>query len=72
MSDVSQRLGGSKATLYNYWSSKEELFAAALEEALKARTDDHYKRVSREAGLQVRIPMMPPVYSGIMPPIIPG
>jgi len=55
MSDVSQRLGGSKATLYNYWSSKEELFAAALEEALKARTDDHYKRLSREAGLQDRL-----------------
>lgn len=31
MSDVSERLGGSKATLYRYFPSKEALFAAALE-----------------------------------------
>ena len=34
MSDVAERLGGSKATLYRYYSSKEELFAAALEEMI--------------------------------------
>ena len=34
MSDVSERLGGSKATLYRYFSSKDELFAAALEEVI--------------------------------------
>jgi AcrR family transcriptional regulator len=30
MSLISQRLGGSKATLYAYFSSKEELFAAII------------------------------------------
>jgi AcrR family transcriptional regulator len=30
MSTIAQRVGGSKATLYNYFSSKEELFAAVL------------------------------------------
>lgn len=34
MSDVAERFGGSKATLYRYYSSKEELFAAALEEVI--------------------------------------
>jgi len=34
MSDVAERLGGSKATLYRYYRSKEELFAAALEEMI--------------------------------------
>ena len=34
MSDVAERLGGSKATLYRYYSSKEELFAAALEQMI--------------------------------------
>ena len=34
MSDVAEKLGGSKATLYRYYSSKEELFAAALEQMI--------------------------------------
>jgi AcrR family transcriptional regulator len=32
MSSISARVGGSKATLYNYFSSKEDLFAAVIEE----------------------------------------
>jgi len=32
MSSISARVGGSKATLYNYFSSKDELFAAVIEE----------------------------------------
>lgn len=34
MAMISARVGGSKATLYNYFSSKEELFAAITLEAL--------------------------------------
>jgi len=37
MSDVAARLGGSKATLYNYFRSKEALFAAVMMEAVKAQ-----------------------------------
>jgi AcrR family transcriptional regulator len=55
MSDVAERLGGSKATLYRYYSSKEELFAAALEEALKEQNDDAYQRINREADLRERL-----------------
>jgi AcrR family transcriptional regulator len=32
MSSIAAKVGGSKATLYNYFSSKEELFAAVIEE----------------------------------------
>ena len=32
MSGIAAKVGGSKATLYNYFSSKEELFAAVIEE----------------------------------------
>lgn len=55
MSDVAERLGGSKATLYRYFSSKEELFAAALEEALKEQSDDAYRKVTRETDLRKRL-----------------
>lgn len=55
MSDVADRLGGSKATLYRYFGSKEELFAAALEDALKEQSDETYEKVSREADLRQRL-----------------
>jgi AcrR family transcriptional regulator len=32
MSSIAAKLGGSKATLYNYFSSKEELFIAVIDE----------------------------------------
>lgn len=31
MSEIASRVGGSKATLYNYFSSKEEIFAAVMD-----------------------------------------
>ena len=31
MSEIASRVGGSKATLYNYFSSKEDIFAAVME-----------------------------------------
>ena len=31
MAEISSRVGGSKATLYNYFPSKEELFLAVME-----------------------------------------
>lgn len=51
MSEICSRVGGSKATIYNYFSSKEELFFevmyrsteaefCALHAALNAQTDD--------------------------------
>jgi AcrR family transcriptional regulator len=36
MSSIAAKVGGSKATLYNYFSSKEELFAAVIQEKCHA------------------------------------
>ena len=55
MSDVAERLGGSKATLYRYYRSKEELFAAALEEALGEQNEEAYQRITRAADLRERL-----------------
>jgi AcrR family transcriptional regulator len=43
MSTIAARLGGSKATLYNYFASKEELFVAVVEqkcEQIRAVAED--------------------------------
>lgn len=37
MAEISARLGGSKATLYNYFKSKGELFAAAMMDVMEER-----------------------------------
>jgi len=55
MSDVAERLGGSKATLYRYYGSKEALFAAALEEALQEQNEEAYQRITRSADLRERL-----------------
>jgi AcrR family transcriptional regulator len=55
MADVADRLGGSKATVYRYFRSKELLFAAALEEALRDQSDDAYEKVSRYGDLRDRL-----------------
>ena len=39
MSAISATLGGSKTTLYSYFASKEELFAAVMLDAVKEHTD---------------------------------
>jgi TetR/AcrR family transcriptional repressor of mexJK operon len=41
MSDIAERLGGSKGTLYNYFSSKEELFLATARE----KGDELYRKL---------------------------
>jgi AcrR family transcriptional regulator len=41
MAAISARVGGSKATIYGYFKSKEELYAAVMLEAM----DDHANRV---------------------------
>lgn len=39
MAAISARLGGSKATLYSYFKSKEELFAAVMTESMAEQGD---------------------------------
>lgn len=40
MSQISERVGGSKATLYGYFKSKEELLIAVLDYDVTARADE--------------------------------
>jgi AcrR family transcriptional regulator len=40
MTAISARLGGSKATLYGYFATKEQLFAAAMVDSLEARGEE--------------------------------
>jgi len=55
MSEISERVGGSKATLYSYFKSKDELFAAAMEQAILERTDEAFARVGLSGDLERRL-----------------
>ena len=47
MSEISERVGGSKATLYGYYDSKEQLFAAALEQVIRDPADELFALLAR-------------------------
>jgi AcrR family transcriptional regulator len=55
MAAVSERMGGSKATLYRYFKSKEVLFIAAMLNAVHAQANEVFDSLSpsvrRSAGL---------------------
>jgi AcrR family transcriptional regulator len=55
MSDISERVGGSKATLYGYYQSKEQLFAAALEEVIREPADQFFAQLERPGKLKTRL-----------------
>jgi hypothetical protein len=50
MSDIMARGGGSKATIYGYFDSKDELFAAALEHGLRDVPPGTVSRVGERPG----------------------
>ncbi|MDL5364941.1 TetR/AcrR family transcriptional regulator [Xanthomonas sp. NCPPB 2654] len=51
MNELAKRLGGSKATLYGYFASKEELFSAVVRAAATAHLSDAIQRLqSPRAG----------------------
>ncbi len=43
MSEIASRVGGSKATLYNYFNSKEEIFAAVMESSAAEKIANAFK-----------------------------
>lgn len=55
MGELTSRLGGSKATLYGYFASKEELFVAAVEGLGEAHLADAVAELQQlpEVGLEV-------------------
>lgn len=55
MSDISERAGGSKATLYSYFKSKDELFAAALEQVIRERSEEMFARIGGGGDLRTRL-----------------
>lgn len=71
MSEISARMGGSKATLYNYFSSKEEIFVETLHQQLGlhveavfetlVETDNLHAILQRFGAQYLRFCLMPEV-----------
>ena len=55
MSDISERVGGSKATLYGYFQSKDQLFAAALEQVIGENASRTFAGVWDEGAIETRL-----------------
>ena len=55
MGDINARAGGSRATIYNYFASKDELFAAALEYGLHDSTEEPFKLLAGCGPLPERL-----------------
>lgn len=55
MSDISERVGGSKATLYGYFQSKEQLFAAALEQVIGEFAAKTFSQLEGPATFEERL-----------------
>lgn len=55
MSDISDRVGGSKATLYGYFQSKEQLFAAVLEQVVGANAAEAFAHIWDEGSMRERL-----------------
>ena len=53
MSEIALRVGGSKATLYGYFASKDELYVAAMQEAIAAQAGE-ISRILDPARTDVR------------------
>lgn len=55
MSEISERVGGSKATLYGYFQSKEQLFAAALEQVIGDSAEKTFSELAAPAEFEDRL-----------------
>lgn len=55
MSEISEKVGGSKATLYGYFQSKEQLFGATLEEVIGDQSEAVFSAMSAEGELRSRL-----------------
>jgi AcrR family transcriptional regulator len=55
MSDIIERVGGSKATIYSYFDSKDQLFAAAIEHGLRDVTQEPYRELAKPGKLAQRL-----------------
>jgi AcrR family transcriptional regulator len=55
MSTIAARLGGSKATLYNYFASKEELFRAHIQRECALSAENIFGAVDESEDLQSQL-----------------
>ena len=55
MSEITARAGGSKATVYNYFASKDDLFAAALEYGLQDLSEEPFRQLAQPGPLAERL-----------------
>ena len=55
MSMIASKLGGSKGTLYGYFSSKEELLLAAVDDIVAERGEAAFDKLISEQPLQKRL-----------------
>lgn len=55
MSEITARAGGSKATVYNYFASKDDLFAAALEHGLRDLSEEPLRCLDAAGPLSERL-----------------
>jgi len=49
MSEICARVGGSKATIYNYFASKEELFFETIHDSIQAELDAAFTAIDPAA-----------------------
>lgn len=55
ISEITARAGGSKATIYGYFPSKDELFSAAIEYGLRDASTEPYRELAKSGSLAQRL-----------------
>ncbi|MBG6242813.1 MAG: TetR/AcrR family transcriptional regulator [Candidatus Symbiopectobacterium sp. Dall1.0] len=55
MSEIASRVGGSKSTLYNYFSSKEEIFSAVMASSAKANIAEAFESVDPKKDIETTL-----------------
>jgi AcrR family transcriptional regulator len=55
MAEVTARVGGSKATIYSYFPSKGDLFAAAVEHGLREASQEPFRQLALPGPLPARL-----------------
>lgn len=71
MSEIANRVGGSKATLYNYFSSKEEIFAAVMETTASEHILEAFKLLEQKQDFEATLVRFGVYYlSSIMSPTL--
>ncbi len=53
MSEIASRLGGSKSTLYNYFSSKEDIFSAVMEASAQTAIAEAFESLDVKQDVDV-------------------